>query len=52
MLKFGVFLSFLLVGAAILSAIRWMRGGRLFDPGPTSLKEFVEQKRTIIHPGE
>lgn len=52
MLKFGVFLIFLLIGAAILSTIRWLRGGRLFDPGPRSLKEMIEQKRTISHPDD
>jgi len=42
----------LLVGAAIFAIIRRMRGGRLFDPGPRSLKEMIDQKRTIIHPDE
>lgn len=42
----------LLVGTAIFAVIRRIRGGRLFDPGPRSLKEMIDQKRTIIHPGE
>lgn len=46
------FLIFLLIGAVVLSTIRWLRGGRLLDPGPRSLKEMIEQKRTIIHPGD
>jgi len=45
-------LIFLLVGAVAYSVVRWLRGGRLLDPGPRSLKEFVEQKRTIIHPND
>jgi len=45
-------LPLLLVGSIIFSLIRWMRGGPLFDPGPRSLREFVEQNRTIIHPDE
>lgn len=42
----------LLVGAIVFSVIRKARGGQLFDPGPRSLKEMIEQKRTIIHPDE
>lgn len=45
-------LPVLLIGSIIFSVIRWMRGGRLLDPGPRSLKEMIEQKRTIIHPGD
>lgn len=45
-------LPLLLVGAVIFSIIRYVRGGRLFDPGPRSLKEMIEQKRTIIHPDD
>lgn len=45
-------LPLLLVGAAIFSVVRWMRGGRFLDPGPRSLKEMIEQKRTIIHPDD
>jgi len=52
MISYGVFLLFLLAGAAIFSVFRWLRGGRLLDPGPRSLKEMIEQKRTIIHPDE
>lgn len=37
---------------ALLSILRWLRGGRMLDPGPRSLKEMIEQKRTIIHPGD
>ncbi len=43
-------LPLLLVGAVVYSLMRWLRGGLLFDPGPRSLKEFIEQKRAIIHP--
>ena len=42
----------LLVGSVIFAVVRRIRGGRLFDPGPRSLKEMIEQKRTIIHPDE
>jgi len=42
----------LLLGAAIFAVFRWSRGGLLFDPGPRSLKQMIEQKRTIIHPDE
>jgi len=52
MISYGVFLLFLLAGAVIFAAFRWLRGGRLLDPGPRSLKEMIEQKRTIIHPDE
>jgi hypothetical protein len=45
-------LPILLIGSAVFSLFRWVRGGRLLDPGPRSLKEMVEQNRTIIHPGE
>lgn len=45
-------LPLLLVGAVIYSLVRWLRGGRFLDPGPRSLKEFIEQKRTIIHPDD
>jgi hypothetical protein len=40
----------LLVGAIIFSFFRWMRGGPFLDPGPRSIKEFLEQRRTIVHP--
>jgi hypothetical protein len=40
----------LLVIVALLSSIRRLRGERTFDPGPKSLKEMIEQNRTIIHP--
>jgi hypothetical protein len=40
----------LLVGAIIFSVFRWMRGGPFLDPGPRSIKEFLEQRRTIVHP--
>lgn len=42
----------LLIGAAIFSFWRWIRGGQFLDPGPRSLKEMIEQKRTIIHPDD
>lgn len=45
-------LPLLLVGAIIYSLYRRARGGPLFDPGPRSIKEFVEQRRTIIHPDD
>jgi hypothetical protein len=45
-------LIFLLIGAVMYSVVRWLRGGPLLDPGPRSLKEFVEQRRTIIHPDD
>lgn len=45
-------LPLLLVGAIIYSLFRRARGGPLFDPGPRSIKEFVEQRRTIIHPDD
>jgi hypothetical protein len=43
-------LPFLLVGSAIFALWRRARGGPLFDPGPRSLREMVEQNRTVIHP--
>jgi hypothetical protein len=45
-------LPVLLVGSIIYSLFRRVRGVPPFDPGPRSIKEMVEQKRTIIHPGE
>lgn len=45
-------LPILLVCAVAYAIVRWMRGGHFFDPGPRSLKEMVEQNRTIIHPDE
>lgn len=42
----------LLVGGVIFAVARWWRGGYLFDPGPRSLKEMIDQKRTIIHPDD
>ena len=45
-------LPLLLVGAIIYSLYRRARGGPLFDPGPRSIREFVEQRRTIIHPDD
>ncbi len=45
-------LVFLLIGSILFSLIRVMRGGRLFDPGPRSLREMVEQNRTIVHPDD
>lgn len=50
--SFLIGLPLLLIGAAAFSFLRWLRGGRLLDPGPKSLKEMVEQNRTIIHPDE
>ena len=45
-------LPLLLAGAVIFSVIRKLVGYSLLDPGPRSLKEMIEQKRTIIHPDE
>lgn len=45
-------LPLLLVGAILFSLVRWMRGGPLFDPGPRSIKELIEQNRIIIHPSD
>lgn len=45
-------LVFLLIGSILFSLIRVIRGGRLFDPGPRSLKEMIEQSRSIIHPDD
>jgi hypothetical protein len=45
-------LVFLLIGSVLFSLVRVMRGGKLFDPGPRSLKELIEQNRTIIHPDD
>jgi hypothetical protein len=42
----------LLIGAVIFSFVRWLRGGPFLDPGPRSIKEFLEQKRSVIHPDE
>jgi hypothetical protein len=42
----------LLVGSVIFSVVRKLRGGPLYDPGPRSLREFIQHKRTIIHPDE
>jgi hypothetical protein len=45
-------LPILLVGSILYGALRWFRGGPFLDPGPRSLKEMVEQNRTIIHPDD
>jgi hypothetical protein len=45
-------LVFLLIGAIAFAVVRRVRGGPLFDPGPRSIKDFIEQRRTIIHPNE
>ena len=45
-------LPVLLIGSIVFSIARWLRGGRLFDPGPRSIREMVEQSRTILHPDE
>lgn len=42
----------LLIGAIIFSLVRWMSGGQLLDPGPRSIKQMLEQRRTIVHPND
>lgn len=48
----GLVIAVLLIGSIIFSTVRFARGGPFFDPGPRSIKEMLEQRRTIVHPDD